>query len=119
MHYVPWLQDLLRSYGLVESKYVSENQAQRRKRLTEHQRLRQLKREHELTENSRRKVLHLQEGLENSLSSDSDEDAGSSKKNKDYAEQDIDIQVLNIFVVQEFGSKDVYTQQITGLLKLG
>ncbi|XP_060733680.1 probable ATP-dependent RNA helicase DHX34 isoform X2 [Tachysurus vachellii] len=87
-------KDLLRSYGLVESNYVSENQAQRRKRLAEHQKLRHLKREYELTENSRRKVLHLQEGLENSLSSDSDEDTGSSKKNKDSSVQDVDIQEL-------------------------
>ncbi|KAK3547974.1 hypothetical protein QTP70_001635 [Hemibagrus guttatus] len=91
-------KDLLRSHGLVEpeSYYVAENQAQRRKRLTEKQRLHQLKREHELTENSRRKVLHLEKGLEQGLSSDSDEEAaGSSKKDKDSAAQDLDIQVFH------------------------
>lgn len=80
-----------------ESCNVAEDQAQRRKRLTEHQRLHQMKREHELKENSRRKVLHLEEVLGKGLSSESDEEAaGSSKKDKDSAAQDIDIQVLNL-----------------------
>lgn len=81
------------SHGLVEpeSSYVAEDQAQRRKRLTEHQRLHQLKREHELKENSCRKVLCLEQGS----SGDSDEEtAGSSKKDKASAAQEVDIQVL-------------------------
>lgn len=96
MHFLLWLQELLRSHGLIEQKscYVAEDRAQRRKRLTEHQRLHQLKREHELRENSSRKVLHL-DGLEQESSCESDEEAaGSSKKDKDSAAQDVDIQVL-------------------------
>lgn len=87
------------SHGLVEpeSCYIVEDQAQRRKRLTERQRLYQLKREHELKENSCRKVLHLEEGLEQGSSCDSDEEAaGSSKKDKGSVAQDVDIQVLNL-----------------------
>lgn len=75
--------------------YVAKDQAQRKKRLTEHQRLHQLKREHELKESSCRKVLCLEECLEQGSSCDSDEDAaGSSKRDKDCAAQDVDIQVL-------------------------
>ncbi|KAB5574991.1 hypothetical protein PHYPO_G00215530 [Pangasianodon hypophthalmus] len=88
-------KELLRSHGLVEPEagYIAEDQAQRRKRLTERQRLHQLKREHELMENSHRKVLRLEEGLEQGLSSDSDEEAaGSSKMDKDSVAQDVDIQ---------------------------
>ncbi|KAI5620331.1 putative ATP-dependent RNA helicase DHX34 isoform X1 [Silurus asotus] len=86
-------KELLKSHGLVgsESHYMAEDQAQRRKRLTERQKLHQLKREHDLKETSRRKVLHLDDGLEQGLSSD-EEAAGSSKKNKDSEAQDIDIQ---------------------------
>lgn len=89
-----WLQELLRSHGLVEpeSRYVAEDHAQHRKRLTEHQRLHQLKREHELKENSCRKVLNLEECLEQGSSCDSDEEREGSSK--DSAAQDIDIQVV-------------------------
>ncbi|KAM9481143.1 putative ATP-dependent RNA helicase DHX34 [Clarias gariepinus] len=88
-------KDLLRSHGLVkpESGYVAEDQAQRRKRLGERQRLQQLKREHDLTENSRRKVLHLEDGEEQGSSCDSEEEAaGSTKKDKKSAAQEVDIQ---------------------------
>lgn len=115
MHYVLWLQELLRSHGLVEpeSCYVAEDQAQRRKRLTEHHRLHQLKREHELKENSYRKVLHLEEGLEQGLSCDSDEEAaGSSKKDKDSAAHDVDIQVLTC--EKQHKSKDIKIYQYQG-----
>ncbi|TSR87279.1 putative ATP-dependent RNA helicase DHX34 [Bagarius yarrelli] len=87
-----WVQELLRSHGLVEpeSYNVSEDQIQRRKRLNERQKLYHLKREHELTENSRRKVLHLEEGLKQ-LSDSDGEETGASKKDKASA-QDVDIQ---------------------------
>lgn len=89
----------MRSHGLVEpeSGYVAEDQAQRRKRLGERQRLQQLKREHDLTENSRRKVLHLEDGEEQGSSCDSEEEAaGSTKKDKKSGAQEVDIQVINL-----------------------
>lgn len=89
---------MLRSHGLVELYKLSmvQDRGQRRERLMERNRLHQLKREHELQEGKRRKVLNLQEGLEQESFSGSDEEAsGSVKRDKDSETQDIDIQVLS------------------------
>ncbi|KAL7844756.1 hypothetical protein SRHO_G00232950 [Serrasalmus rhombeus] len=78
---------LLRSHGLLEpeehSAQLAQDQAQHRKRLTERQRLFQLKTEHELQKGSHRKVLCL-EG--------DGEGTGSGKKDKGSAGEDMDIQ---------------------------
>lgn len=79
-----------------ESCHITEDRAQRRKRRTERQRLYQLKREHDLKESSCRKILHLEEGLEQGSSCDSDEEEAGSSKDKDSVAQDVDIQVLNL-----------------------
>lgn len=91
-------QELLRTHGLLEdhtgSRTQPQDRARRRERLTERQKLHQLKRDHELQENTKRKVLRLEEGLEGDASSGSDgEGASSSKKRKDGSEQTVDIQV--------------------------
>lgn len=91
-------QELLRTHGLLEdhtgSRTQPQDRARRRERLTERQKLHQLKRDHELQENTKRKVLRLEEGLEGDASSGSDgEGASSSKKRKDGSEQSVDIQV--------------------------
>lgn len=63
-------------------------------RLTERRKLHQLKRHHELQESSKRKVLRLEEGQDEGLSSGSDtEEKGRSKKDKEGAAHDVDIQV--------------------------
>ncbi|KAG1938828.1 putative ATP-dependent RNA helicase DHX34 [Pimephales promelas] len=90
-------KELLRIHGLLEdhtdSRTQPQDRARRRERLTERQKLHQLKRDHELQENTKRKVLRLEEGLEGDASSGSDgEGASSSKKRKDGPEQTVDIQ---------------------------
>ncbi|XP_062861355.1 probable ATP-dependent RNA helicase DHX34 [Trichomycterus rosablanca] len=88
-------KEVLSSHGLVELQKHSmgQDRGQRRERLIERNRLHQLRREHELQDGKRRKVLNLQEGLEHESFSGSDEEAsGSVKKDKDSATQDIDIQ---------------------------
>lgn len=92
------LQELLRTHGLLEAdtggRREPQDRARRRERLTERQKLHQLKRDHELQESTKRKVLRLEEGLEgDALSGSEDEGAGSSKKRRDDAEQTVDIQV--------------------------
>lgn len=55
-----------------------------------------MKREFDLQEGSRRKVLRLEEGLEGDASSGSDgEGTASGKKNKDSAGQNMDMQVTH------------------------
>ncbi|XP_036417540.1 probable ATP-dependent RNA helicase DHX34 [Colossoma macropomum] len=123
-------KELLRSHGLLEpeerSAQSAQDRAQRRERLTEHQRLLQLKREHELQEGSRRKVLRLEEGLEGDPSSGSDcEGTGSGKKDKGSAGQDMDIQEVkfklrhNVSELQEaaYISADLSSRQ-QALLRL-
>ncbi|XP_065138856.1 probable ATP-dependent RNA helicase DHX34 [Paramisgurnus dabryanus] len=88
-------KELLRSHGLLEDdtggRSQPQDRAQRRKRLTERQKLHQLKRDHELQENTKRKVLRLEEGLEGDGSSGSDDEGtASNRKRKD--EQTVDIQ---------------------------
>ncbi|KAL7870640.1 hypothetical protein SRHO_G00081370 [Serrasalmus rhombeus] len=123
-------KELLRSHGLLEpekhSVQLAQDRAQRRKRLTERQRLFQLKREHDLQEGSHRKVLCLEEGLEGEPSSGSDgEGTGSGKKDKDSAGQDMDIQEVkfklrhNVSELQEaaYISADLSSRQ-QALLRL-
>lgn len=86
----------MRSHGLLEDdtggRSQPQDRAQRRNRLTERQKLHQLKRDHELQENTKRKVLRLEEGLEGDASSGSDDEGkASNRKRKD--EQTMDIQV--------------------------
>lgn len=91
-------KELLRSHGLLEDDTgratEPQDRARRRERFTERQKLHQLKRDHELQENTKRKVLRLEEGLEGDASSGSDaeESSTSRKKRKDGAEQTMDIQ---------------------------
>lgn len=87
-------KELLKSHGLTESESSAPSdgdRGQRRERLTERKKLHQLKRDHERQEGTKRKVLRMDEGQEDGLSSGSDsEAAGRSKKRKQ--EQDVDIQ---------------------------
>ncbi|KAM4627481.1 putative ATP-dependent RNA helicase DHX34 [Polymixia lowei] len=122
-------KDLLRSHGLLESESSAPSggdRGQRRERLTERRKLHQLKREHELQEGSRRKVLRLEEGQEGDGSSGSDaEDAGRGRKDKDRAGQNMDIQEVkfklrhNVSQLQEAASasQDLSSRQ-QALLKL-
>ncbi|XP_072551795.1 probable ATP-dependent RNA helicase DHX34 [Salminus brasiliensis] len=123
-------KELLRSHGLLEAEEHSAPSAQgrteRRERLTERQRLYQLKREHELQEGGRRKVLRLDEGLEGDSCSGSDgEGTGSGKKDRNSAGQDVDIQEVkfklrhNVTKLQEaaYVSADLSSRQ-QSLLRL-
>lgn len=96
-----YLQELLRTHGLLEDdsggRKGPQDRAQRRERLTERQKLHQLKRDHELQENTKRKVLRLEEGLEGDASSGSDDERTASKKKKKDDEQTVDIQVFYFF----------------------
>lgn len=90
-------QELLKSHSLTESESSAPSDGdrrQRRERLTERKKLHQLKRDHERQEGTKRKVLRMDEGQEDGFSSGSDsEKTGRSKKRKQGAEQDVDIQV--------------------------
>lgn len=90
-------QELLKSHSLTESESSAPSdgdRGQRRERLTERKKLHQLKRDHERQEGTKRKVLRMDEGQEDGFSSGSDsEKTGRSKKRKQGAEQDVDIQV--------------------------
>uniref|UniRef100_A0A9J7Y4J3 DEAH (Asp-Glu-Ala-His) box polypeptide 34 n=2 Tax=Cyprinus carpio TaxID=7962 RepID=A0A9J7Y4J3_CYPCA len=123
-------KELLRTHGLLEAdtggRREPQDRARRRERLTERQKLHQLKRDHELQESTKRKVLRLEEGLEgDALSGSDDEGAGSSKKRRDDAEQTVDIQEVkfklrhNVNELQEaaYASADLSSRQQT-LLKL-
>ena len=52
-----------------------------------------MKREHDLQEGGKRKVLRLEEGQEGDSSGSDAEDTGRDKKDKDKSGQNIDIQV--------------------------
>uniref|UniRef100_A0A671KU73 RNA helicase n=1 Tax=Sinocyclocheilus anshuiensis TaxID=1608454 RepID=A0A671KU73_9TELE len=123
-------KELLRTHGLLEvdtgGRTEPQDRARRRERLTERQKLHQLKRDHELRESTKRKVLRLEEGLEgDALSGSDDEAAGSSKKRRDDAEQNVDIQEVkfklrhNVNELQEaaYASADLSSRQ-QALLKL-
>ncbi|KAJ3589989.1 hypothetical protein NHX12_007946 [Muraenolepis orangiensis] len=84
-------KELLKSHGLLESSAPpggGGDRGQRRERLTERRTLHQLKREHDLTEGSRRKVLRLGEEGEES-GSDADDDKKSKDKNRPGQSTDI------------------------------
>lgn len=88
---------MLRSHGLLESEgrdSSKDDRGQRRERLTERRRLHQLKRDHEQSEGTRRKVLRLEEGQDEEFSSGSDtEKASRGKKDKEGSGQSMDMQV--------------------------
>ncbi|XP_066540276.1 probable ATP-dependent RNA helicase DHX34 [Hoplias malabaricus] len=123
-------KELLRSHGLLEQKEPpapsAQGRAQRRERFTERQRLYQMKREHDLQEGSRRKVLRLEDGLEAEQSSGSDGEGTASKSNnKDSMGKDMDIQEVkfklrhNVTELQEaaYVSADISSRQ-QALLRL-
>ncbi|XP_060929215.1 probable ATP-dependent RNA helicase DHX34 [Limanda limanda] len=89
-------KELLRSHGLLESEnrdVSAGDRGQRRERLTERRKLHQMKRDHEKQENSKRKVLRLEEGQDGDMSSGSDtEERGKGKKDKEGPGQNVDIQ---------------------------
>ncbi|KAG7269788.1 LOW QUALITY PROTEIN: hypothetical protein CRUP_033834 [Coryphaenoides rupestris] len=125
-----WVEELLKSHGLLESSAPPGGggavaRGQRRERLTERRQLHQLKREHELTEGGRRKVLRLGEGEEGSDSaSDGDHDKRSSK-DKNRPGQSTDIQEVkfklrhNVSELREaaLASQDLSSRQ-QSILKL-
>lgn len=88
---------MLKSHSLLESEESASSggdREQRRQRFTEKKKLHQMKREHELQEGSKRKVLKLTEGQEGEFSSGSDtEEKGKRKKEKDGGGHNLDIQV--------------------------
>ncbi|XP_028276254.1 putative ATP-dependent RNA helicase DHX34 [Parambassis ranga] len=122
---------LLKSHGLLESEGSnapsSGDRAERRERLTERRKLHQLKRDHEQQESTKRKVLRLEEGEDEELSSGSDTEQkrGKGKKDKEGAGQDMDIQEVkfklrhNVSELQEAVSisQDLSSRQ-QALLKL-
>ncbi|XP_012990989.2 probable ATP-dependent RNA helicase DHX34 [Esox lucius] len=121
-------KELLRSHGLLE---VLEERApsgggrgQRRERLTERRKLHQLKREHDLAEGGRRKVLRLEDGQE--VDGDSGSDAEPDRRDKEpTGESSVDIQEVkfklrhNVSELQEAAaaSQDLSSRQ-QALLKL-
>ncbi|XP_070982936.1 probable ATP-dependent RNA helicase DHX34 isoform X2 [Oncorhynchus clarkii lewisi] len=126
-------KELLRSHGLLE---VLEERApsggergQRRERLTERRKLHQLKREHDLAEGGRRKVLRLEEGQDGEGDSGSDTEQGATGRDgKDKAQtggHNLDIQEVkfklrhNVSELQEAASasQDLSSRQ-QALLKL-
>uniref|UniRef100_A0A8K9Y0U3 DEAH (Asp-Glu-Ala-His) box polypeptide 34 n=1 Tax=Oncorhynchus mykiss TaxID=8022 RepID=A0A8K9Y0U3_ONCMY len=126
-------RELLRSHGLLE---VLEERApsggergQRRERLTERRKLHQLKREHDLAEGGRRKVLRLEEGQDGEGDSGSDTEQGATGRDgKDKAQtggHNLDIQEVkfklrhNVSELQEAASasQDLSSRQ-QALLKL-
>uniref|UniRef100_A0A3P9IYE6 DEAH (Asp-Glu-Ala-His) box polypeptide 34 n=2 Tax=Oryzias latipes TaxID=8090 RepID=A0A3P9IYE6_ORYLA len=122
-------KELLKSHSLLESQESAPSggdREQRRKRFTEKKKLHQMKREHELQEGSKRKVLKMSEGQEGEFSSGSDmEEKGKRKKEKDGAGHDLDIQEVkfklrhNVSELQEAvnASQDLSSRQ-QALLKL-
>uniref|UniRef100_W5LKD5 DEAH (Asp-Glu-Ala-His) box polypeptide 34 n=1 Tax=Astyanax mexicanus TaxID=7994 RepID=W5LKD5_ASTMX len=123
-------KELLRSHGLLETEEPpapsAQGRTERRERLTERSRLYQLKREHELQDGGRRKVLRLDEGQEEESCSGSDnEGSGSGKKDKNSMGRDVDIQEVkfklrhNVTKLQEaaYVSADLSSRQLA-LLRL-
>lgn len=90
------LQDLLKGHGLLESELSAASEGdrgQRRERLTERRKLRQLKRDHEQQETTKRKVLKLDEGQDDFSSGSDTERTGRGKKDKQASGPSVDIQV--------------------------
>lgn len=97
------LQDLLRGHGLLESELSTASEGdrgQRRERLTERKKLRQLKRDHEQQETTKRKVLKLDEGQDDFSSGSDTERTGRGKKDKQASGPSVDIQVNVVARVQ-------------------
>ncbi|XP_012688217.1 probable ATP-dependent RNA helicase DHX34 isoform X2 [Clupea harengus] len=121
-------KELLKSHGLLEEQgtgvVTPEERKRRRERLTERHQLHQIKREHDLQEGSRRKVLRLEEGTEDTSGSD-DETSGKKGKDKKADGQSVDIQEVkfklrhNVDQLQEVASasQDLPSRQ-QALLKL-
>ncbi|XP_063060437.1 probable ATP-dependent RNA helicase DHX34 isoform X2 [Engraulis encrasicolus] len=110
-------KELLRSHGLLEEERgvatTPEEQQRRRQRLTERHQLHQLKREHDLQEGARRKVLRLDEGGgDGGAAGDSsgDDDDGAAARGKKGDGQNLDIQEVkfklrhNVDQLQEVAS---------------
>lgn len=101
-------QELLRSHGLLEEEGTGaatpEERKRRRERLMERHQLHQLKRDHDLQEGSRRKVLRLEERAAESSGSD-EETAGRSGKDQKREGQSVDIQVRVYGVSTRLGRK--------------
>ncbi|KAG7471156.1 hypothetical protein MATL_G00121320 [Megalops atlanticus] len=122
-------KELLMSHGLLdrdESAPCWQDRQQRRVRHSERRKLHQLKRDHDLQEGTRRKVLKLEEGEEDAGSSGSEEEgAGRGKRDKEGAGQGVDIQEVkfklrhNVTELQEAASasQDLSSRQ-QALLKL-
>ncbi|CAN9511628.1 unnamed protein product [Ophioblennius macclurei] len=120
-------KDLLKSHGLLEAEDGTSppagDRGQRRERLTERRKLHQMKRQHELQEGSKRKVLRLEEG--GASSGSGSESEGRSRGRKDKETQSVDIQEVkfklrhNVSQLQEAvsGSQDLSSRQ-QALLKL-
>ncbi|KAJ8280280.1 hypothetical protein GJAV_G00052690 [Gymnothorax javanicus] len=89
-------KELLKSHGLLEAEQSApswQDRRQRMQRFSERQKLHQLKRDHDLQEGTRRKVLRLEEGEEGVASSGSEgEESGRQRRSKDGAGQSVDIQ---------------------------
>lgn len=103
------LQDLLKGHGLLESELSTTSEGdrgQRRERLTERKKLRQLKRDHEQQETTKRKVLKLDEGQDDFSSGSDTERTGRGKKDKQASGPSVDIQVNLVSRVQ---SKNPFT----------
>lgn len=97
------LQDLLRGHGLLESELSTTSEGdrgQRRERLTERKKLRQLKRDHEQQETTKRKVLKLDEGQDDFSSGSDTERTSRGKKDKQASGPSVDIQVNLVSRVQ-------------------
>ncbi|KAA8594111.1 hypothetical protein FQN60_004945 [Etheostoma spectabile] len=124
-----WVEELLRSHGLLESEHSAPSggdRGQRRERLAERKKLHQLKRDHEQQEGSRRKVLRMDEGQDGEFSSGSDTEGGrAGKKDQEGSGQNMDIQEVkfklrhNVSELQEAASvsQDMSSRQ-QALLKL-
>uniref|UniRef100_A0A8C5H3B2 RNA helicase n=1 Tax=Gouania willdenowi TaxID=441366 RepID=A0A8C5H3B2_GOUWI len=121
-------KELLKSHSLVESEDSGAPSAgdrgQRRERLTERRRLHQMKRQHELQEGSKRKVLRMEENQDGASSSGSDtEGTRRKRKDKDQSRQSMDIQEVkfklrhNVSELQEAVGQELTSRQ-QALLKL-
>lgn len=91
-------QELLGSHGLLEAESsapVGQDRQQRRERLGKRRRLHQMKRDHELQETGRRKVLRMgEEGGEPGSSGSEEEGGRGAKRDEDGASHAVDIQVM-------------------------
>ncbi|XP_048836938.1 probable ATP-dependent RNA helicase DHX34 [Brienomyrus brachyistius] len=89
-------KELLGSHGLLEAESstpMGQDRQQRRERLGKRRRLHQMKRDHELQETGRRKVLRMDEGDGEPGSSGSEEEgSGRAKRDEAGASHNVDIQ---------------------------